>query len=208
MVAVLTGPVLAVDGGLKAARRYGHNYRMTEMQAVLLRGGLTRIEEQTAIREERAQQIREGLEQIGGPLRAARRDPRITRQAYYAMTLVYNASKADGLCRDGFNHAVAGEWRPLSWTYDPVYRNPLLNLYDQTSPIPFRDPSSMQDYRNLRLPSCEAAFTETALLVPHEHLLGSQEYIDQILTAIRKVTDNIPAAKTAWEKKKGEKSDA
>ena len=59
----------------KPANQYGHNYRITEMQAVLLRGGLTRLTEQTRIRDENAQYIAERLGKIGGPLRAARRDP-------------------------------------------------------------------------------------------------------------------------------------
>jgi len=71
----------------KPANRYGHNYRMTEMQAALLRAGLTRLPEQTRRREESAAMLREGLARLGGPLRVARRDPRVTRQAYYALTL-------------------------------------------------------------------------------------------------------------------------
>lgn len=185
---------------LKPANRYGHNYRITEMQAVLLRGGLTRLTAQTQRRERAAQQLREGLEKIGGPLRAARRDPRITRQAYYAMTLVYDPRKADGVHRDAFRHAVSAEGCPLGGPYEPVYRNKLLNLYDATSPIPFRDPETVQDYRTLSLPNTERCAAETAVTLSHAHLLGNSAYIRQLLAAIRKVTDNLPAARKAWKK--------
>ncbi len=44
-------PRRSLYDSLVPAKRYGHNYRLTEMQAVLLRGGLTRLETQTARRE-------------------------------------------------------------------------------------------------------------------------------------------------------------
>jgi L-glutamine:2-deoxy-scyllo-inosose/3-amino-2,3-dideoxy-scyllo-inosose aminotransferase len=185
---------------LVPGNRYGHNYRMNEMQAVLLRGGLVRLEAQTMLREKRALQLREGLAALGGPLRAARRDPRITRQAYYAMTFYYDPAKADGVNKHAFAHALAAEGFPTMGPYWPVYRTPLLNLYDRTSPIPFRDRKKIQDYRHLRLPNTERCVEETALLLFHYHLLGSEAYIRQLLAAARKVTDNLPAARKAWAK--------
>ena len=179
--------------------RYGHNYRITEMQAVLLRGGMRRIVEQTNRREEGARIIREGLEKIGGPLRAARRDPRITRQAYYGMTLVYDPKKAMGLPKQGYLNALAAEGCPMSSTYWPVYSAPLLNLYDRTSPVPFRDQKKMQNYRDLKLPNTEKAVNETAVILSHTHMLGTGEYLGELLAAVRKVNENLPEAKKVWE---------
>ena len=193
-------PKKSLFDDLAPANRYGHNYRLNEMQAVLLRGGLRRLEQQTGLREVRALQIREGLEAIGGPLRAARRDPRITTQAYYAMTFYFDPKKADGVGKEAFAHATAAEGCPLGGTYWPVYRAPLLNLYDRTSPIPFRKVKDMQDYRHLRLPNTERAAAETAVLLSHQHMLGSEAYVNQLLAAIRKVSENLPAVRTAWEK--------
>ena len=185
---------------LEPANRYGHNYRMTEMQAVLLRGGLLRLAAQTALREKRAAQFRKGLEAIGGPLRVAVRDPRITRQAYYALTCYYDPARAGGVSKQAFAHAVAAEGCTLSGPYWPVYRSPLLNLYDRTSPVPFRDQKKIQDYRHLKLPNTERCVAETALMLGHPALLGSAAYIDQHLEAVRKVTDQLAAAGKAWEK--------
>ncbi len=173
------------------ANRYGHNYRITEMQAVLLRGGLRRLARQTAIREANAQYLAGRLQKIGGPLRAARRDPRITRQAYYAMTLVFDPAQAGGVTREEYNQALWAERCFLGGTYAPVYANPLLNLYDSTSPVPFRDQKQIQTYRTLKLPNVEKAVNETALVLMHYHLLGSRGYMDQILLAVRKVNDRL-----------------
>lgn len=172
---------------------YGHNYRITEMQAVLLRAGLMRLPEQTRVREENAARIAAGLEALGGPLRVARRDPRVTTQAYYGLTLVYEPTKAEGITRDQYCAALQAEGCPMGAPYAPAYRNPLLNLYDRTSPIPFRNPNLLQNYATLRLPATERASTETAVILPHTHLLGSPAYIDQLLSAVEKVNANLDA---------------
>lgn len=172
------------------ARRYGHNYRITEMQCVLLRGGLSRLTEQTLKRDENAQWLAAELKRIGGPLRAARRDERVTRQAYYAMTLHFDAAQAEGVTRSQYVQALAAEGVGLGEVYDPVYRNPLLNLYDATSPIPYRE-SVPQDYANLRLPVCEQVKTETGLVMMHQHLLGEPEYMKQLVAAVEKVNGHL-----------------
>jgi len=185
---------------MKPAKRYGHNYRITEMQAVLLRGGLKRLAAQTRLREENAQYLAAGLVAIGGPLRAARRDPRITRQAYYAMTFVFDPEQAGGVTKDEYTKALAAEHCPLGGTYWPVYASPLLNLYDPTSPIPFRDPEKTQNFRKLKLPNVEKAVNQTALVMMHPHLLGSRAYMNQLVQAIRKVSDNLAQVKALCRK--------
>jgi len=172
---------------LVQGNRYGHNYRMTEMQAVLLRCGLSRIEDQVTLREKNAARITARLLEMGGPLQAVPRDERVTRQSYYAMTFTFDADQAAGASRGDYKNALAKEKAPFVLTYDPVYSSSLLNLKDTTSPIPYRDPSLVQDYASLCLPNTEKAFRETALLLMHHHLLGEDTYTDQLLDAIDKV---------------------
>lgn len=178
---------------MKPAGHYGHNYRITEMQCVLLRGGLSRLAEQTERRDANAQAFAAGLAERGGPLRAARRDPRVTRQAYYAMTLHFDPAQAEGLTRSQYMQALAAEGLALTETYEPVYRNPLLNLYDRTSPLPYRD-SAPQKYDELRLPVCERVKNETGVLLFHTHLLSAPEYIRQLLDAVEKVNAQLAEA--------------
>jgi len=180
---------------LVPANRYGHNYRMTEMQAALLRGGLSRLAEQTALRDDNAQFLAAELAKMGGPLRAARRDPRVTRQAYYAMTFVYDPKQALGVDKDTYAKATIAEGCGLWNTYWPVYAAPLLNLYDRTSPVPFRDRKHIQNYRHLKLPNVERAFRETALVLSHTHLRAPRAYMRQLVAAIRKVNDNLSTLK-------------
>ena len=86
----------------------------------------------------------------------------------------------------------------MGGTYPPAYRSGLLNLYDRTSPVPFRPAGTVQDYANLRLPNVERAVEETAVLLPHPYLLGDDPFIDQLLAAVAKVNDNIDDVRQAW----------
>lgn len=174
---------------------YGHNYRITEMQAVLLRGGLRRLPTQIQQREQSATYLSEGLSALAGPLRAAQRDPRVTRQAYYAMTLHFDAAQAGGLTRKQYLFALAAEGCPISETYPQVHHHKLLNLYDPASPVPFRDPASIQNYAELHLPVTERVVNEEGVVLMHYHLLGDKEYLDQLLTAIKKVNDKLGEVK-------------
>ena len=174
---------------------YGHNYRITEMQCVLLRGGLSRLADQTKLREENASYLSQRLSKIGGPLRAARRDDRVTRQAYYAMTFHFDPSKADGVTKHQYISALGAEGFGVMDVYPPVYRSGLLNLYHQTSPVPYRDPSDVQDYKNLKLPCVEKAVNETAVVMIHYNLLGSKDFYDQLILAAEKVNNNLAAVR-------------
>ncbi|MCM8769641.1 MAG: DegT/DnrJ/EryC1/StrS family aminotransferase [Candidatus Omnitrophica bacterium] len=192
-------PDLATPGN-----HYGHNYRMTEMQAVLLRGGLRRLPEHLKIREENAARLAEGMKKLNGPVRTARRDERVTRQSYYALTLHYDQKKALGLLRNQYLAALAAEGFPLGTPYLPVYRHPLLNLYDETSPVPYREKEGIQKYRELLLPVTEQVVEKEGLVLMHQHLLGPKEYLDQLLLAMAKVNDNLTRVKNYFQKIKGE----
>ncbi len=175
---------------------YGHNYRITEMQAVLLRGGLLRLPEHLRIREERAAQLAAGLERIGGPLRVARRDSRVTRQSYYALTLHFDEAQAGGLTREQYLAALGSEGCHLGGTYPPVHRHGLLNLYDNTSPVPSRDPAEIQNYAELELPVTARVTGSEGVVLMHQHLLGEEDYIDQLVAAVDKVNGKLEQVKT------------
>lgn len=180
---------------------YGHNYRMTEMQAVLLRGGLKRLPEQTWKREDAAAYISEALEIMGGPLRVVPRDPRVTTQAYYALTLLYEPGLASGLGKKDYCEALAAEGCAIGKTYEPVYANPLMNLHAPTSPLPYRNREGGQNFREFKLPGVEQAVGETALVLSHNHLLGDKNYLDQWLAGVEKVNGKLSEAKKIIEER-------
>jgi len=187
---------------MKPGEVYGHNFRITEMQAVLLRGGLRRLPEQTRLREENVAYLRERLEAIGGPLRIARRDPRVTVQAYYCLSLHYDKREFGNMPRQSFLEPLHYEGWSMGGPYDPVYRHPLLNLYHPTSPVPYRAKApKVQDYKNLRLPITERVWEEEGVFFGHSVLLGSRELMDQFILAYRKVLDHEAAIKQHYAAK-------
>jgi len=187
--------------GRTPGNRYGHNYRITEMQCVLLRAGLRRLPEQTRRREESAARLLAGLAKLGGALRVAKPDPRVTRQAYYALTMHFDPAKAGGLTREQYLQALSREGFAAGKPYWPVYASPLLNLYDTTSPIPFRDPAVVQDYRTVgtKLPVTERACNVTGVCMGHPALLGDDAYLDELLLAARKVQEQLPKVKAHFD---------
>ncbi len=184
---------------LVPGNRYCHNYRMNEFQAAVLRGGLGRLNAQNEQREDAAEFLTERLAAMGGPLRVVARDPRVTRQAYYALTLFFDPEKAEGLHRNRYMSALTAEGCPVVHTYAAVYKSPLMNLQDRTSPIPFRDPSRHQDYAALDLPNVSRAVDHTAVTLPHQHLLGSRDYLERLLGAIGRCNDHLAEIREHFE---------
>jgi hypothetical protein len=80
----------------------------------------------------------------------------------------------------------------LGTPYPAVYHHQLLNLYDATSPVPFRDPAVIQNYAELKLPVTERVVNEEGVVLMHMLLLGDRAYINQLLDAVEKVNDNLP----------------
>lgn len=188
---------------------YGHNFRITEMQAVLLRGGLRRLPEQTRIREENVAYLRERLDSIGGPLRIAKRDPRVTIQAYYCLSMHYDKRKFGNLPRALFLEPLSHEGWSMGGPYAPVYRHPLLNLYHPTSPVPYRPKEQrIQDYRSLRLPVTERVFEEEGVFMGHTALLGGRQLMDEFILAYEKVLNNQTAIRRYYQEKERQQAKA
>jgi len=101
----------------------------------------------------------------------------------------------DGLPRWQYQTALNAEGVRAGTTYDPVYSNGLLNLYDKTSPIPFRDPAKVQNYAELRLPNTERAVRETAIVMSHQLLLAETDQLDQVVSGIAKVNANLDSVR-------------
>ena len=56
-------------------------------------------------------------------------------RAVYALTLRFNPAESRGAGLAKYAQALGTEGFPAVRTYAPVYRNPLLNLFDRTSPV-------------------------------------------------------------------------
>lgn len=166
---------------------YGHanigsNLRLTEFQAAILLGQLSRLEEQTLRREANGAYLNEALKQIPN-ICITREDPRVTRRPYhlYAFRLDLNGL---GISRQRFVDALSAEGVPASVGYTrPLYKHAVFqNLHEMRA-----NPGIKLDYvNNQDCPVCEQLCDDTVWLF-HTLLLKDQSAMDDIIRAIQKV---------------------
>jgi dTDP-4-amino-4,6-dideoxygalactose transaminase len=162
----------------------GHNYRMTEFQAAILEAQLDRLDEQTKTREKNAAHLDEGLRRISG-ITLLKRDERITRQASYHYVFKYNPSAFSGVHRNAFVAALNAEGIHSDGRfYEAVYLSSLFQ-FDE------RDYPGWDRAKNVKCPVAERAGYEESVWLPHQILLGDRTDVDDVLTAIEKITTNI-----------------
>lgn len=155
------------------------NYRMTEFQAGILLAQMERLEELMKKREENAKYLTERLKEIEG-IETLTPDEGVTRHAYHLYIFKYT-SYFKGLPKMDFVKAMNAEGIPLKPGYNtPLYRIPAIA-------------NSLKDdhYENLYLPETEKACTEEGVWFSQNVLLGTKEDMDDIITAIKKIQENV-----------------
>ena len=172
------------------------NLRMTEWQGAIGLAQLSRLPEQTAIRDRNSTYLAEGLQEIPG-VAPIYRDPRVTRWGFYMWHFKFLGDEFAGVSRDTFLKALRAEGvRCGTGHTEPLYHNPLFreqrDAFGRTG-FPVRNPYTGQelDYAAMQCPQAERIATQEAVVLPHQLLLGPQSDIDQILTAIRKVREHV-----------------
>jgi dTDP-4-amino-4,6-dideoxygalactose transaminase len=153
----------------------GTNARLTGFQAALLLNQLDRLPEQIATRRDRASLFVSGLKRIGGlrPTPAAL-DERVTIHAYHLFSMRFETKEFGNIPRSRIIEALQAEGLPVMAGYPhPIYENQLFVGYQHV------------------VHACAAAaeYCQTSIWLPHNALLGDQQWIDNALTAIQKVRE-------------------
>jgi perosamine synthetase len=165
----------------------GTNVRMTEFQGALLLQQLTRLQEQSRLREQNAAYLTEQLRQIPG-IQPAKNYSGCTRNAYHLYMFRYDQGQFAGLARDHFLEALRAEGIPCSSGYTPLNRGPFLKeaLYSRGYLAVYPRERVDRYFKNNNCPEndrlCQQAvwFTQTMLL-------GARKDMDQIVEAVRKL---------------------
>jgi dTDP-4-amino-4,6-dideoxygalactose transaminase len=154
----------------------GTNARLTGFQSSLLLNQLHRLPEQVALRMDRAQRLREGLRTISGLTPTPEvLDERVSAHAYHIFSMRFDEEAFGGAPRLRVIEALQAEGVPVTEGYpQPIYRN---ELFKQHSHF-VHDCSEAE------------AYCRTSLWLPHNALLADESWIDEVLTAMRKVRDN------------------
>jgi L-glutamine:2-deoxy-scyllo-inosose/3-amino-2,3-dideoxy-scyllo-inosose aminotransferase len=121
-----------------------------------------------------------------------RRDERETAEAYFNFVFRYRKEEFKGLPVGKFREALAAELGiEVESSYEPLNN---CSLY-----VPHTKPARHKlseaywqeiDPARFDLLVCERIYQEEAVATHHKILLGSQEDMDQIAAAIRKIYDN------------------
>jgi dTDP-4-amino-4,6-dideoxygalactose transaminase len=152
---------------------------MTEWQAAMLLGQLEMLPELAQKRSRASKRLSQSLAAIDG-VRPLPPQPAITRETNYCYVFQYRDRRVS---RDLFCAALEAEGIPCDGRfYEPVYRSDLFCASPEISPQ-LRD----VDYRKAHCPVSERAAYEEAVWLPQFLLIGEDQDVDDIATAIAKV---------------------
>jgi dTDP-4-amino-4,6-dideoxygalactose transaminase len=176
----------AMNTGLSYVRN-GDNRRMTEFQGAILLAQLTRLEEQSKIREQNAAYLTKLLNEIEG-VKPARMYEGCTRNAYHLYMFRYDPQRFNGLERARFLKAMQAEGIPCSGGYSPLNKEQFLK--NTLGSRAYRAIYSSKDLAELEernnCPENDKLCQE-AVWLTQNMLLGSRQDMDQIAEAIRKI---------------------
>ena len=173
--------------------RLGWNYRLTEFQAAILRMQLERLDEQCCRREQNARYLSAKLRQFEG-ITPLIQDERTTRHGYHIYIFRYD-EQAIGLPRGKFIAASEAEGVPLMDGYAfPLYKNPMFlekRFINGSFPLGTKYHDDI-DYACFEksCPVSEHACNSEAAWMPQNVLLGTEQDMDDIVAAVKKVLDN------------------
>jgi dTDP-4-amino-4,6-dideoxygalactose transaminase len=167
--------------------RNGSNHRMTEFQAALLLEQLSRLEEQSRVREQNAEYLTKQLGEIPG-IAPARMYEGCTRNAYHLYMFRYDSERLAGLPRAQFLKAMQAEGIPCSGGYSPLNKEPFLkNTLESRAYRFIYSEKEISGYEARNHCPANDKLCEEAVWFFQTMLLGSKSDMDQIAEAVRKI---------------------
>ncbi|WP_353717427.1 DegT/DnrJ/EryC1/StrS family aminotransferase [Dyadobacter sp. 676] len=177
-------------GRIEGGQWYDHynpgcNYRITQMQAVLLSEQLKRLEEQTQRRNNNGLYLSNLLKSIEG-ITPLVRPAEATLHGYHIYIFKYDASKFGGLPKNEFAAMLAAEGVPSFRGYPhPLYKQP---LFQSKTFMCYAIPDTV-DYSQTRCPAAEQACSTEAVWILQHAMLGDREDMEAFARAIRKIQE-------------------
>jgi len=181
-----------------AEGRAGTKLRLAEYQAAIGLAQLERLEEQSQLRNENADYLRDRLEELPGIV-PHKLYPSVTKAAYHLFPFRYQQQEFKGLPREKFLEALRAEGVPCSRGYDELNKRDLLrNVLDSPNFKKFY-PEERLNYERYtaenECPRNEKLCNEEAVWFTQNLLLGSRSDMDLIASAIEKIHKNAEKLK-------------
>ncbi|KQS24841.1 DegT/DnrJ/EryC1/StrS aminotransferase family protein [Dyadobacter sp. Leaf189] len=175
-------------GRIEGGQWYDHynpgcNYRITQMQAVLLSAQLKRLEAQTRTRNSNGMYLNTLLSKVKG-ISPLQRNEEITLHCYHIYIFKYDASAFGGLPKNEFAEMLAAEGVPCFKGYPhPLYKQP---LFQNKNFMCYAIPEYV-DYTKVHCPVAEQACSTDAVWILQHAMLGDKEDMEQFVHAILKI---------------------
>ena len=164
-------------------RLLGHNLRITEWQAAVLREQLRRLPEQHERRAANVALLEREVAGVPG-LEPIPPDPRVTRRTFYHFLLRYDARAFEGVPRDQVLLALHAEGLPcFGRFYVPIHEDPLFALDPKTNPALARG----LDLSAADFPVAHRAAYEESIWLPHQLFLGGERDVRDIAAILARV---------------------
>lgn len=167
------------QGGWYQHESVGWNLRMTEFQAAVLLGQLSRFEEQFVKRERNALLLNELFADIDG-IRPVQRDARINRHAQHMHLLFLEPDAAETIDKNEMIRRLNGEGIPVHPGYVSLNRNKAI-LADIAK---WTGETELREYV---CPASERACDKEAMWLNQNVLLADEKDMHEIAEAVRKV---------------------
>ncbi len=177
-------------GTFKGSKPYftrGSNYRMQQVQAVMLSQQLDKLVQETALRRENADYLGGMLRQIPGIQTV--RLPVNSRAVWHLYPFRYDARQFSGLPRDRFVKALSAEGIPCSSGYQEQYFDGLLDETIESRGFKrLFSEKRLRDYRDsFKELKGNREVCETTVAVTQNLLLAKRSYMEHIAEAIKKI---------------------
>ncbi|WP_080055517.1 DegT/DnrJ/EryC1/StrS family aminotransferase [Spirosoma aerolatum] len=175
-------------GRLPSGQWYDHfnpgcNYRITQLQAVLLSEQLKRLEKQTHLRNENGLYLDSLLTDIAG-ITPLSRGPIDILHAYHLYIFRYDKSRFNQTSKQEFVKMLVAEGLPCSSGYPhPLYKQP---VFQNKNWMCYAIPDSV-DYSQTYCPVAERACADEAVWIFQQAMLGDRTDMESFAEAIRKV---------------------
>ena len=167
----------------------GCNYRITQMQAVLLSSQLKRLQDQTQKRNDNGLYLNQLLETVEGVTPLSRVEE-ITMHSYHIYIFKYDASKFGDIPKNKFAEMLVAEGVPSFRGYPhPLYKQP---LFQNKNFMCYAIPETA-DYSQVVCPVAEQACETDAVWILQHAMLGEKEDIELFVAAIRKIQESVRA---------------
>ena len=165
----------------------GCNYRITQLQAVLLSSQLKRLEQQTLKRHENGTYLNDLLSKIDG-ITPLTRGGGETIHSYHIYIFKYDKSAFNGVSKVEFAKMLAAEGVPCFMGYpEPLYKQP---LFLKKNFMCYAIPEEV-DYTNVSCPVTEKACYEEAVWIFQNTMLGTRQDMESFAAAIVKIQNAV-----------------